>query len=441
MNKKNFIKVLAAGFLLAYLCVTCNDVSESSGGTPYDPSKPLTVSGFYPDSGGFATRVIIEGSNFGNNPEEVRVWFNDKQAAVIGTNGDHLYAIAPRTPGDTCTISVAVGNDSTSIGKPFIYRVSTTVVTIAGHQGVYRFEAGTLATTTFGRPRYLCVDDEGNLYGANWDYPNCTYLLSEERDVVMQLPMMGSELRAGVPAIDPTGKIILFPEDPGDAYVSYDRDLQWAGRKRLIIHPSTEEIAAGKKDFPVITWKKSFATCEADGMVYTYDWMGYLVKFDPVTRKGELVESFADIVGTGHALLFFHPVEKELLFLGFEKAAMYTYNTLTGEFKHLTGTLGVSGYRDGPFEDALFSGEFGQCVFDENLDIIFPNANNHCIRKLNMKERIVTTLIGKGGVAGYQDGNPDDALFNYPYGMCIDKDGTIYIGDSSNNCVRKLVIQ
>ena len=100
MKKKNFIKVLVAGCLLAYLCVNCNDTSESSGGTPYDPSKPLAVNSFYPDSGGFATRVIIEGSNFGNDPKEVRVWFNDKQASVIGTNGDHLYAVVPRTPGD-----------------------------------------------------------------------------------------------------------------------------------------------------------------------------------------------------------------------------------------------------------------------------------------------------------------------------------------------------
>jgi hypothetical protein len=102
--------------------------------------------------------------------------------------------------------------------------------------------------------------------------------------------------------------------------------------------------------------------------------------------------------------------------------------------------MGVSGYRDGPFEDALFN-DIGQFVFDENNDIILADGRNHCIRKLNMKDRIVTTLIGKGGVAGYQDGNPDDALFNTTYGMCIDKDYNIYIADYGNNCIRKLVTQ
>jgi hypothetical protein len=80
-------------------------------------------------------------------------------------------------------------------------------------------------------------------------------------------------------------------------------------------------------------------------------------------------------------------------------------------------------------------------IFDENYDIILTDPDNHCIRKINMKEGIVTTLIGKGGQVGYQDGNAEDALFNRPFGICIDKDYNIYISDTYNNCIRKLAIQ
>jgi hypothetical protein len=438
MKRKKFIKVLSVCCFFTYLCANCSDTNESGGGTPYDASRPVTINGFYPDSGGFATRIIIEGSNFGNNPKEVRVWFNDKQAAIIGTNGDHLYAIAPRTPGDTCIISVVVGNDSTSISHPFIYRVTTTVVTIAGQKGVTGFKGGTLAEATFTNPRYLGVDPEGNIYGSSWGSPSCNFLLNEEKDIVMQLP--GALFSGGVPAIDITGKIVLFPEDPGDGYYTYDADLQWASRKRLILHPTAEEIEAGKKTFPVIRWKMAFSTCHLDGMTYTYDWAGNLVKFDPVSRKGELVRNFTNIVGTVHACLNFHPVEKEELYMTFQNGAIYVYNVITDEVKRVAGTQSVKGYRDGPFEDALF-GQPEQFVFDENLDLIVADGGNHCIRKLNMKDRIVTTLIGKGGVAGYQDGNPDDALFNTTFGMCIDKDYNIYIADYGNNCIRKLVTQ
>jgi hypothetical protein len=203
-------------------------------------------------------------------------------------------------------------------------------------------------------------------------------------------------------------------------------------------HPTADEIAEGKQNF-TITSKQSFATCQLDGMVYTSSWAaGDLVKFDPVSRKGELVRR---LEASTHGQFLFHPVEQEMLYAGFvHKGAIYTYNVITGEYKHFAGTLGVLGYRDGPCEDALL-GQIGQMVFDQNLDLIFSDMTNHCIRRINMKDGIVTTLIGKGGVAGYQDGNPEDALFNGPCGMCIDKNYNIYIGDTWNQCIRKLVTQ
>ena len=53
---------------------------------------------------------------------------------------------------------------------------------------------------------------------------------------------------------------------------------------------------------------------------------------------------------------------------------------------------------------------------------------------------MVSTVIGKGGVAGYQD-NPEDALFNQPRGVAVTPDGDIYITDLGNNVVRKLTIE
>jgi WD40 repeat protein len=255
----------------------------------------------------------------------------------------------------------------------------------------------------------------------------------------MALP--GPSYAGGIPAIDITGKIVIIPTDGGDTYYTYDRDLQWAYRRRTILHPTAEEIAAGKKDFPVITWKYSFATCQLDEMVYTYDTRtGNIIKFDPVTRKGELVNTLPNSNNSAGRVMF-HPVEKEVLYIAMERGAIYIYNIITEEFKLLAGTMGVRGSRDGPFEDALF-GDIGQILFDENNDIILVDSYSHCVRKLDMKNRIATTLIGKIGVNGHQDGNPEDALFNGPYGICIDKrNNNIYIADMYNHCIRKLVVQ
>jgi hypothetical protein len=441
MKRRNFINVLVVCGLFTYLFANCSDKNETGddNGTAYDPSKPLTANSFSPDSGGFATRVIIEGSNFGNNPKDVRVWFNNKQASVIGTNGDHLYAIAPRTPGDTCTVSVAVGNDSTVLSKPFMYRISTTIVTIAGKPGTSLLKPGTLAEAEFAWPRQLCVDSKGNVYGNNWRMnasgPQCAFVLNEEENYVKQLP--GDLYKGGTPTIDAEERFVIIPADSYENYFTYNIELQWSSRTYIILHPTPEDTLAGHKDFTSIRYKHSFATCQLDGMVYTYSYLtGSLIRFNPSTRVGELVVNLQVAEGR----MCFHPVDKEILYIAYHTGAIYSYNILTGEYKHVAGTLGITGYRDGPCEDALFR-SVGQLIFDDNLDIIFTDPSNHCIRKIDMKKGYVSTLIGKGGVQGYQDGNPDDALFYQPFGICIDKDYNIYIADTYNNCIRKLVIQ
>jgi hypothetical protein len=427
------------GFL-ACLFLTClvsckNDGTSDGKGTEYDPSKPVKVTSFYPNEGGIATRVIIDGSNFGANPENVRVYYNSKRASVIGTNGDKLYVVTPRQPGDTCVISVAVGKDSTVFDQPFIYHTMVSVTTIAGKKGTKAFKAGTLAEAEFSEPTDIAVDAEGNIFGTQRS-PGACWMLNEEKDVVLQL---ASGYTACIPAFDVSGRIVIFPDDCCDNYYLFDGDLQWAQKKKTILHPTAEDLEAGMKDFK-IAWKYSLATSEIDGLTYTYDFnTGTIVKFDPITRKGQFVTQFVE-GNSSHGILLFHPVEKHILYIALmQKFAIYTYNTLTEEFTRYAGTLGVSGWRDGKREDC-YIGTIGQMLFDENLNLIFADSGNHCIRQIT-PDGIVSTLIGQPQKAGYIDGNPEDAEFNYPRGICIDKNYNIYIADTYNNCIRKLVIE
>jgi DNA-binding beta-propeller fold protein YncE len=54
---------------------------------------------------------------------------------------------------------------------------------------------------------------------------------------------------------------------------------------------------------------------------------------------------------------------------------------------------------------------------------------------------MVETVVGIPGVAGWKDGGKEDALFNQPYGVGVDKDGTVYIADYNNCRIRKLAIE
>jgi hypothetical protein len=432
---KKVIKVFLACYFLTCL-MSCKDgTNDEGGGAKYDPSKPVKATSFYPGKGGIATRVIINGSNFGAEPESVRVYYNNKRASVIGTNGDKLYVVTPRQPGDTCVISVAVGNDSIVLDQPFYYHTMVSVTTVAGKKGTTEFKAGTLATAEFNLPNNIAIDAEGNLFGSHRS-PGLCFMLNEEKDIVMQL---SSGYTACVPAFDVTGRIVIFPDDCCDNYYLFDADLQWAGRRKIILHPTTEDLEAGMKDFK-IAWKYSLATSEIDGLTYTYDFnTGTIAKFDPITSKGQFVTQFVN-GSNSHGILLFHPVDKHMLYVGLmHKNAIYTYNTLTGEIIHYAGTIGVSGWRDGKKEDC-YIGQIGQMIFDENTNLIFADPKNHCIRQIT-PDGTVSTIIGKPQKSGYQDGNPDDAEFNSPTGICIDKNNNIYIADTNNNCIRKLVIE
>jgi len=118
---------------------------------------------------------------------------------------------------------------------------------------------------------------------------------------------------------------------------------------------------------------------------------------------------------------------------------VYYFDILTGETGIYAGKSGQPGWRDGKKEDAQFNG-LRQMVIDINNNLVIADVNNHCIRRVT-SDGMVETVVGIPGKAGYKDGNPEDALFNSPWGLAIDKDYTIYVADRGNQCIRKLTIQ
>ena len=80
-------------FTCLILLLSCEKSDETKqGGVEYDPNKPVELTSFYPDSGIYLEQVMLEGKNFGNDPEKIRVYFNNKRAAVIGSTGTRMYA-------------------------------------------------------------------------------------------------------------------------------------------------------------------------------------------------------------------------------------------------------------------------------------------------------------------------------------------------------------
>ena len=75
---------------------------------------------------------------------------------------------------------------------------------------------------------------------------------------------------------------------------------------------------------------------------------------------------------------------------------------------------------------------------DGNGNLFVADAGNNCIRKVD-SNGWVTTFAGNGNDdAGYANGDRLTARFNDPAGIAVGSDGTVYVADSGNDCIRKI---
>lgn len=103
-----------------------------------------------------------------------------------------------------------------------------------------------------------------------------------------------------------------------------------------------------------------------------------------------------------------------------------------------TGKKGFSG-DGGPALKAMFNGPKHLCV-DLDDNVLIADTENHVIRKYLPKEGRIVRIAGTGkrGKEGV-GGPPLKVQLAQPHGVFQHKDGSIYIVDSSNNRVLKIV--
>lgn len=91
---------------------------------------------------------------------------------------------------------------------------------------------------------------------------------------------------------------------------------------------------------------------------------------------------------------------------------------------------------DGPGDQASFSLPFGIAV-DRDGTLFVADTSNQTIRKIT-PDRTVSTYVGQPGRAGATDSTGFAAQFNYPRSVAIDRDGNLYVADSQNHTIRKV---
>jgi DNA-binding beta-propeller fold protein YncE len=102
-----------------------------------------------------------------------------------------------------------------------------------------------------------------------------------------------------------------------------------------------------------------------------------------------------------------------------------------------TGTLGYAG-DGGAATQALLNNPF-DLAFDPGGNLCFSDTYNHCIRRIDARTGVITTIAGCGEAGFAGDGGPATrARMNQPYGLVIDRAGDLYIADRLNGRVRRV---
>jgi streptogramin lyase len=106
-----------------------------------------------------------------------------------------------------------------------------------------------------------------------------------------------------------------------------------------------------------------------------------------------------------------------------------------GSTTTLAGSATERAHRDGIGSDARFNGGAGLAMAP-NGDLIVVDGQT--IRRVT-QAGVVTTIAGQADKVGLVDGIGDEARFNNPFSVGVAPDGTIYVCDTINRAIRKIV--
>lgn len=439
MRKSFNLIWMVFGFLL--LIVGCNEDKKS---TVFDPNQPVKFTEFMPDSGGIRTKFIVKGSNFGEDKSQVKVYFkdevgNEREALVLGVKPDVIYAQVPKQAGGESHVRVEIAGKEAELSnaeKTFKYIVTSSVSTVVGKAKEGGNKDGTLGETTFNTPRYVAVDNDDNVF--IFDSDGRTRLSSIEQNKTITL-LDGMVIDQPL-FIDKEKKQLFGPCDNANfGCFLFDANVSWVADKmgQLLANGGwMHSVVLDPVDSTFVIYRQN------TGQLWTQPFDKNKRTLNP--NKAKRIGTLYNVGSNG--LCAYNPVDKYVYCVLHSKSAVYRFKltrdtdgwpALDGDIEEYIPGAGA-GFRDGDVQEAQFNEPRGIAI-DKEGNLYIADVNNHRIRKVDTKLNIVTTIAGSG--KGYKDGDPLEAQFDQPWGVYLDKNEFLYIADQNNHCIRKLAIE
>jgi formylglycine-generating enzyme required for sulfatase activity/sugar lactone lactonase YvrE len=327
---------------------------------------------------------------------------------------------------------------------------SAVVTTLAGGPSVPGVADGTGGSSRFSFPGGVTADNLGNIYVA--DTYNCTLRKVSSARVVTTF--------AGAPrnygTNNGTGSATRFNYPMGAAVDALDNVYvadQLNHTIRKIAYNGTVTNFAG---FPgqlgsangigpgARFYNPSGVALDTVGNVYVADMYNHNIR--KITTTGAVSTLAGGGVpgtqnGTGTGARFFQPSGVAVDKGGNVYVADSQNQTIrkispSAVVSTLAGTAAIIGTNDGTGTSARFCGPLAVAV-DAATNVYVADAYNHTIRKIT-PAGVVSTLAGRGGYSGTNDGAGSNARFNQPSALAIDGATNLYVADSYNQTIRKV---
>jgi hypothetical protein len=428
---KNSIYIILS-FCLAVALAGCQNDDDFS----HDPSAPIVIESFIPVQGGGGTEILINGSNFSGDTSEVSITLNGHRMPVVGVNANQMMVVVPRKAGSGRLV-VTIGDNTVESSTDFTYVFTRTVSTLAGN-GTAGFANGPGTDAMFNfsgqewyRGKGIDVDDNLNVYVTD-PGNHCIRKIDSLGNVTTfcgdpntdgSADGKGSDAKFSLPydlALDADGN--MYVVDPGANGAT--KKITPDGTATTVGTPAAWSIAVDKT-----TGKVYYTGCDPISTVRSLE--GEVIATDIYYAGGIDFDKHGNLYVSVNGD---HIVKK------------YTAGTWEGSI--VAGQQAVAGYLNGAATAAKFDHPWGLAVDETGNIYVAGNGTwdggayntDQSVRWIEAGTYKVSTFAGSGS-AGYADAIGEAAAFRAPIGVCVDKNGTVYVLDKKNNRVRKIITE